>query len=82
MWRLCKNVGVGYIMPYAYKNENGEITVAHIIYICQDCDFKTESKEDEMMHYSMGHYLRRSFGKRQLYDEKIHGELPGWFKNK
>lgn len=67
-------------MGYGYKIEDGKKFVVKIYYLCHDCEFTTENKQEEEAHYATGHYLSSKIHPAVPYDEKLHGDWPSWVR--
>lgn len=70
-------------MPYGWRvNENGSVSVAPIEYYCDNCSFTTFIQTEEQQHYQTGHFTRSRCLDIEPYDEKKHGLMPPWIKEK
>lgn len=70
-------------MGYGYKVVNGKVFVIPIVYVCQQCSFKTQDQEEEKRHYyEVGHFAKSTLLEEltEEWNEAKHGALPSWVK--
>ncbi len=68
-------------MPYGFKilkkGNMKQVFASKIHYRCMECDFITTDEDEEKKHFATGHYLKSEYSdENEIYDEKLHGQLP------